>query len=158
MLYKKCYLLSFAVFYLPSFPKIVCKKLYKSLKKFQFLTNFSILNHCRVPNVLQYAQKLGILVGSFLHQPPKESLNNQLYFLWSAYFFFRKENFMLHGNIYCFWWKTFYLTIYIFLLLFFLLLTILKKNEDQNMVYYLTSYGTYLLKDSANKPLHADKT
>ncbi|XP_070495735.1 uncharacterized protein [Chironomus tepperi] len=35
----------------------------------------------RVPCVLQYAQKLGVLVSQFLHQPPNELLNNSLYFL-----------------------------------------------------------------------------
>jgi aubergine-like protein len=35
----------------------------------------------RVPCVIQYAQKLGVLVSQYLHQPPSESLNNSLYFL-----------------------------------------------------------------------------
>ncbi|CAG9802484.1 unnamed protein product [Chironomus riparius] len=35
----------------------------------------------RVPCVIQYAQKLGVLVSQYLHQPPSELLNNSLYFL-----------------------------------------------------------------------------
>lgn len=36
----------------------------------------------RVPAVVQYAHKLAILVGQYLHQSPSNLLEKQLYFLW----------------------------------------------------------------------------
>jgi aubergine-like protein len=35
----------------------------------------------RVPAVVQYAHKLALLVGEYLHQPPSKGFSKQLYYL-----------------------------------------------------------------------------